>query len=145
MALTFITRADLETRVTSRILDLLATSADTIIEEAELQAISTITDRLSEKYQVAAELAKTVTDRNRTLLRWIEAMILYAIYARIPDDDVPARVIKDYDDTMAELEEIQKGRLSCSLTRVLDDTTGEIVTRIRMGSDPVRTHNPFEY
>ena len=76
-------------------------------------------------------------------MRWTIAIVIYTIYARIPDDEVPERVIKDYDDAIRELELIQQGRLSCTLT-LNTDSEGETVSRIRMGSNDPRTHDPYE-
>jgi hypothetical protein len=140
---TFISYNDYQTAKSSRILDLITEDNDTLLDTAELTAIGKITDRLAEKFNLAAEFAKTGSDRNTSLMSWVLALSLYYIYARVPDNDVPERVIKDYDDTLKELEQIQQGKLSCSLQRITDTTTGEIKTRFRMGNSEPRTHDPY--
>ncbi len=140
---TFINYSDYQGTKTTRILDLLIGDDDTILETVETTAIGIITDRLAERFDLPAELAKTGSDRNPSLMRWVIALCTYTVYARVPDDDVPERVIKDYDDTLKELDKIQQGR-SCSLQRILD-TEGEVKTRFRMGNDTPRTHDPYSY
>lgn len=141
---TFITIDDYKGKRSARILDLITGEDDSILNTAETTAIGIITDRLAERYDLAAELAKTDTSRNVSLVRWILALSIYDIYSRIPDEQVPERVIKDYDDTMSELEKIQIGKLGCSLTRETD-TEGETITRFRMGNNTPRTHDPYQY
>lgn len=140
---TFITYNDYQASKSSRILDLLTSENDSVLDSAELTAIGMVTDRLSQLYNLNAEFAKTGTDRNSSLMRWVIALSLYLVYSRVPDDDVPARVIKDYDDTVRELEQIQQGKLSCSLQRLTVELTGEIKTRFRMGNSDPRSHDPY--
>lgn len=141
---TFITRTDYDTTMTSRILTQIIGEDDTIINETEETARSIITDRLGGKYDLPAEFAKTDTSRNRSLVRWMMAISVYLFYHRVPDEQVPERVIKDYDDTMKELGLIQQGKLGCALSR-LEDEDGEVISRIRMGFSEQRSHNPFDY
>jgi hypothetical protein len=140
---TFIEYDDFLVSIKERILDLLIDDSDTALASASADAQSYITDRLADRYDIAAEFAKTGTDRNNTLLSWMRALILYAIYARVPDNQVPERVIKDYDDTRTELEKIQQSKLGCSLKR-LADCEGETISRFRMGSNNPRSHDPYE-
>ena len=75
---------------------------------------------------------------------WVLSISLYLVYGGVPDEEIPARVIKDYDDALEELGKINEGKLSCNLVRVTkDDSEGGIVTRIRIGSNKARSHNPM--
>jgi phage gp36-like protein len=141
---TFLNYDDYKTRVTPRILDLLTGDADQLIDVAESEAAATITDRLGERFDLTAEFAKTGSARNRSLMRWAITIAIYIIYARVPDEQIPERVIKDYDDTIRELELLQQGKLGCSLKR-LTDTGGDIISRFRMGNNTPRTHDPYQY
>ena len=141
---TFLNYDDYKTRVTPRILDLLTGDADQLIDVAESEAAQTITDRLGERFDLTAEFAKTGSSRNRSLMRWAITIAIYIIYARVPDEQIPERVIKDYDDTIRELELLQQGKLGCSLKR-LTDSGGEIISRFRMGNNNPRTHDPYQY
>ena len=141
---TFITTEDLRTRLSERIISLLIGDDYSIIDNAVEEAIGVISDRLSQKYSLATEFGNTGDGRNKSLLRWTLAITLYTLYARIPDEEVPERIIKDYDDTLRELELLQKGTIGCALT-LKTDTDGETISRIRMGSNEPRSHNPFRY
>jgi phage gp36-like protein len=140
----FISYTDYETRLTPRILKFLTDDNDYLLNNAETEAVGIITDRLADKYSIAAEFAKTGSARNSSLIRWVLAIAIYTLYSRIPDEELPERIIKDYDDAIRELEMIAQGKLRCTLT-LLTDSEGETVSRIRMGSNDPRTHNPFEY
>jgi phage gp36-like protein len=138
----FILKEDYATRVSTSIIDQITGGDDELLNDAEKDAGALITDRLSDKYNVQAELAFTGDERDRSLMRWMISLSLYYIYARVPDEEIPERVIKDYDDTLKELDKIAGGRYGCSLQR---NTTadGETATSIRMGSNNPRTHNPY--
>jgi Protein of unknown function (DUF1320) len=139
---TFITYNDYQARLSQRILSLLTDNDNLILDNAEIEAAGIITDRLADKFDLNAEFVKTGSGRNATLLRWMKSLSLYFVYARVPDEEVPERIIKDYDDTRTELEKIQGGKLGCSLKR-LTDSEGETITRFRMGSNTPRSHDPF--
>jgi len=132
--MSFISINDYHSRISADVLNLLIDDDLTLLNEAEADAAQLITDRLAPKYQVAAELAKTDANRNRSLVRWMVCLALYFVYGRASSDEMPERVVKDYDDTLAELEKISGGKLNCSLERVTDATTGEIKSSIRVGS-----------
>lgn len=140
----FIKKEDYETRVQVSIIDQITGENDTLLDDAEKDAGALITDRLSDKYDVQAELAHSGEDRDRSLMRWMISLSLYYIYARVPDEEIPERIIKDYDDTLKELDKIAAGRYGCSLQRV-KTADGETKTSIRLGSNSQRTHNPYNY
>lgn len=141
---TFITYNDYETRLSPRILDLLTAGDNALLDKAETEAVGIINDRLSTIYNTPAELAKTDPDRNPSLVRWAISIAIYVLYARIPDEQVPERVIKDYDDTIRELEMLQQGKLNCTLSRLTDSEGTVISSRFRMGNNTPRSHDPFQ-
>ena len=69
-------------------------------------------------------------------------LAVYFFYERIPDEQVPARVVKNYDDTRSDLDKIARGKLSVTLTHLTDDD-GKKETVFHWGSNPKRSHNPF--
>lgn len=140
--MSFLTLNDFHSRVAANIVAQITNGDGSVLTQAEADATGLVVDRLSDRYNVAAELAKADTARNSSLVRWMLSLSVYYLYARVPDTDIPERVTKDYDDAVSELEKIATGKLSCSLANVID-TTGTVRTRIRMGSNPPRTHNPY--
>ena len=143
MSTTFLTRDDYPAKIALDILDQITGSDDTIIDDAEADAASCISDRIEHKYKVSDALAVTGDGRSRTLVRWMLNIAVYYLYGRVPDLDIPERVVKDYDDTIADLDRIAAGKLPAPFERVVDTTTGAVPTRIRMGSNPPRSHNPY--
>jgi phage gp36-like protein len=140
---TFIIYNDYQTRLSTRILDLLTNDTDYLLDNAENEAKAMITDRLGDRYDLTAEFGKSGSERNNSLIRFAITIAIYVIYSRIPDEQVPERVVKDYDDTVREMELLQKGKLGCSLTR-LTDSEGETISRFRMGNNTPRTHDPYQ-
>lgn len=139
---TFLSSADYLAGTKQRILDLILDGSLTALPLAENDARAYITDLLADRYDLTAEFAKTETDRNNSLIMWMRSITLYKLYARIPDEEVPERVIKDYDDTRRDLELIAKGNLGCSLKRIVD-SDGEKISRFRMSNNTPRTHDPY--
>lgn len=142
----FLTKDDFYSRISERLLSQITSDDNDKLDAAVATAISKIRDRLDGKYNTTLELGKSGTARNGSLVGWALAISLYLVYGGVPDEEIPARVIKDYDDALAELGKINEGKLSCNLTRVtVTDDNGDAVTvtRIRMGSNAARTHDPM--
>jgi phage gp36-like protein len=140
----FLTTADFQSRLSDRVIELLTGSVYTNLETASNEAAGLLRDRLLDKYAIDGELAKTGTDRNTVLIRYALSIAVYSLYSKIPDEEIPERVIKDYDDAMDDLKLISQGKLSSTLP-LNTDSDGETVSRIRMGSNDPRSHNPYRY
>jgi phage gp36-like protein len=138
----FLTRDDFDTKLSEDIVSQIIETDDTILDDAELQATAIIEDALSKTYDLDAEFAKTDTDRHKNLLRWMMNLAVYFIYERIPSNQVPDRVVKNYDDTIAEIKGIESGKRNTSLTLKVDETTGKTNSVFRFGSNLKRSHNP---
>ena len=111
---------------------------------AAQEAQSIVRDYLI-KYDIDTELDKTGTDRHRSIIFYIKNICLYVIYERIEDDQVPERIIKNYDDTIETLREISKGKLTIGLPLAPVDTDGDgepdgYRTKFRGGSEPKRRY-----
>ncbi len=143
MNTTFLTRDDYPAKIDISLMDQITGGDDTILDTTEADAASVIIDRIGTKYKVADELTKSGAGRNRSLVRWMLNISVYFLYGRVPDNDIPERVTKDYDDTLRDLEKIASGKLSCTIDRIMDTATGTVITRIRMGSNAPRSHNPY--
>lgn len=139
----FLIMDDFQTRLSDRIIDILSDGDFSKLEAASNEASGIIRDRLVDKYQIDAELAKSGSSRNAILVRYVLSLAIYSLYSRIPDEEVPERVIKDYDDAMNDLKLISQGKLSCSLT-INTDSEGNTKSRIRIGSNDPRSHDPYK-
>ena len=139
----FLTQDDFKLKLSTDILNQIIQLNNSILDDGELQAIAMVEDDLSPNFDTEIELAKTGDDRHKNLIRWILNLTLYFVYERIPDDQVPERVVKNYDDTVKELEMIARGKKNTTLERVTDSETNETHTTFRAGSNPMRGHEPY--
>ncbi|MCF6185810.1 MAG: hypothetical protein L3J56_14525, partial [Bacteroidales bacterium] len=90
-----------------------------------------------------AEFAKTGDDRHRNLLRWMLNLTVYFMYERIPDEQVPERIVKNNDDTINEIKLIEQGKRNTSLTKLIREDNQRKETNFRWGSNEKRTNNPY--
>jgi len=107
----------------------------------ENMAIGMVRDACGQRYDITAELSKTGSSRNATLIRWMATLTAYLLYGSIADNDVPERVVKNYDDVMSELRLVNSGKMSVQLDRISDSTGKK--TRFQFGSETRREHNAF--
>lgn len=141
---TFLTTTDFQTRLSDRVIELLTGGVDTPLDNASNEASGILRDRLHDKYQIDGELAKTGSTRNSILVRYALSIAVYSLYSKSPDEEIPERVVKDYDDAMEDLRLISQGKLSTTLP-LNTDSDGNTTVRIRMGSNDPRSHNPYRY
>ncbi len=137
----FLSESDFIARLGGNILNQIIDNNTTLLDQAELQAVGAIKDLVSGMYDIDAEIAVTVEDeRHQPLVLWLLSLACYQLYRQIPDDEVPARIIKDYDDTMDTLKQIGRGKIPTTLTAVeLADGTSK--RTFRMKSNTPRSHN----
>jgi hypothetical protein len=136
----FLTINDFKLKLSTDILAQITGNDASINDDAENHAIGLINDAFSAKFDIATELAKTGSDRHANLLRWLLNLTVYFIYERIPDKQVPERVVKNYNDTIDEIVLIERGKRSTTLTPVVNETTGLKKTVFRWGSTEKRSH-----
>lgn len=135
----FLIKTDIEERLTANILSQITRDDDSLIDSAEATAIGTVTDMLSGMYDLVTELEKTGADRHQNFKTWLVSLSVYQLYAHTPDEQVPERVLKDYDDTLNLITKIAQGKLPTTLTPRLneDETTKRVV---RYGFAEKRNH-----
>lgn len=121
---------------------------DLMLDSAEGEAIAVLRKHLDNRYDMNTELARSGNDRNKVLLRYAKVLVIYFIYERIPDDLVPDRVVKNYDEVMKSLEKIEDGDADIpGLTRITipdpNSSSGESTTQTkrRWGSIPKRSND----
>lgn len=136
----FITKDDYNTWIGPQMLVQIIGTDYTLLEPSERMAEQMIRDATEGKYDLNGELAKTGTSRNQTLIRWMLSIATYFIYHDIADQDIPERVIKDYDDVRKELDAIAAGKRGVGLDP-LTGADGLPTTSFQWGSEPARSHN----
>lgn len=136
---TFITQDDYLPRIQeTRLLQILQDDT-TLLDDAEQTAITILKDALHSRYDVDQIFALIGAARPKQVVRWAISLILYFIYERVPDRATPPRVIKNYDDTMAYLLEIEDGKKSVDLPRLLKEDD-KPVSKFRWGSEARNEH-----
>jgi phage gp36-like protein len=136
----YIQTKDYITRITTSKLSLMIEKDNTVIADADKFACDIIKGYLGRLYMIDDEFAKTGVARNYQLLNWGLNIALYTLYQRTADEDVPEKVIKNFDDTISELADLSKGKTAINLDRVTD-AEGESKRMRRMGSRTPRTHD----
>jgi phage gp36-like protein len=124
----------------SRLQQMLDSDASAL-DDAIYTAEAVVSDALYSRYDLDAILALTDDDRPKQLVRWIVVISLYYLYERLPDKIVPDRVVKNYDETLEILTEIEDGKKSVNLPLiVMNATTNTLASKFRWGSSPQRSH-----
>ncbi len=139
----FLTINDFTLKVSEEIRNQITDSNDAILDDAELSAMAIIQDAFYQKYDLDIEFAKTDTDRHQNLMRWMLNLCLYFIYERIPDNEVPERIVKNYNDTVEEIKLIEQGKRNTSLEKLIKEDNQRKETNFRWGSNPKKIHNPY--
>lgn len=135
----YLIEADFKTVLRDVRLTQIVEGSTTLLADVSDEAQAKITDSLDALYDTDVIFAKTGTNRDKNVLRWMKMIALYYLYSRVEDDLVPERVIKDYDDTLKTLERIEDAIINAKLPRRID-TKGETKTKFRWGSNPKREH-----
>ena len=141
--MTFLTEDDFLLKLPADIRDQITDGDSSVLDEAEAQSTAIIQDAFYEKYDLNAEFAKTGTDRHKNLLRWMLNLTIYFIYERIPANQVPERVVKNYDDTVTEIKNVEAGKRNTTLTKLIREDNLHKETNFRWGADKQRKHNPY--
>jgi hypothetical protein len=148
----YVVKADYKGRISTDLLNmLLAEDEGAILEQSSKVAEHTIAAMVGKLYNVANEFAKVGSERNYYLLSLAINIALYQIYNIADDEQVPEKIIKNYDDTIDDLQKISIGKAQLSLppfivensgTDATDEKPGTTGTGLRRyGSITKRTHN----
>lgn len=138
----YITKEDLKTKSTTYQLNQILEDDDLIIDIASDDAQALVTDALHQRYNTELIFNRTGNARDNNVVLWMKHIVMYLLFERIPDEAVPERVIKDYDDVMKKLEKIAEGRIPVNLTtRVDTDESGNTtpITKFQWGGSKART------
>ena len=144
----YLTPQDLQSSIRDRrldhLLDQVFESSDDVFLKAVFEAQSIVEDYL-QSYDLTKEFDKTGFDRQGSLVFYIKNLTLYILYQRIEDDDVPERIIKNYNDTIDTLREIALGKLPIALPLKANDTDADghpdsFKTRFRWGGESPREY-----
>lgn len=97
---------------------------DDIFKNVCLEAGSLMLDHLVH-YKIEEEFDKEGNERSRSVIFHMKNIMIYILYDRVPSDDVPEKVIKNYNDTIETLRQISKGKLFINLPKKEIDSNGD--------------------
>lgn len=152
----YVVKADYKSRINidllNRILAEGESNGDDLLATASKMAEDTISTLAGVLYNIGNELEKAGAQRNHLILLWALNLATYQVYQRIDDEEVPEKVIKNYDDTMEDLIKVSKGQYPLNLPARVDEPAGGtggdegVITDgsglRRMGSQAKRSHMP---
>ena len=122
--------------IPEHLINVIAENNDSYIDNCIAVSIDTLRIYLG-KYDIEPELAKTDdSTKNKLIMNWACFITLYHLMQRIADNDVPQKVIKNFDDTIKSLEDVSKGKLNINLPVLSQNNVAQ--TSIRIGSQPLR-------
>lgn len=140
---TYITSDDYSPYIRDSRLTQLIDATPGLLDEVEGTAIAVVADALYSRYDTDTIFAATGTDRHPQVVRWVLVIALYYLHERLPDRLIPERVVKNYDDVMRYLTDIEDGKKSTNLP-LLDPPDGYAqVSKFRWGSRQARSHDFF--
>ena len=140
----FLKKQDLVSKIRDERLNQIIDNDDTVLNDPYREAEDAVRSALTGPgYDVEHIFSRTGSARSGLVLSWVKNLAIYYIYDRIPDEDVPERVIKNYDDTWVQLMNASAGKLSLDLPKETDPETGRKMTKFRGGSMPPRTHGRY--
>lgn len=133
----FITKIDFSDALFREIRDTITRFSDTLLLNASLRAEQEIISRLSAKYDIVPELAKTGTDRNQMLVGLCVDMAIYFLYKT--QETIPNIRVKAYDDAVALLRDLAKGLANLpGVDPAPTEGDGAVTGNIAYGSKPRR-------
>lgn len=142
MTIQFLQPADFLVFITESAFQKLLRNNDSKLTDSERLAYGYIAEKLSARFRITEEIAEQGESRNLSLVRWMSCLSIYFLYQSVPDEEIPERVVKNYDDVCREVERTAAGKDNCTLLPVLDHS-GKPKTAFRWSSQPRRSHNPF--
>jgi Protein of unknown function (DUF1320) len=139
----FLTQEDLLVQIKSERLDQLVDQDHSVLDDAEASAIAMVRDALFGRFDTNTIFATTGPDRPAQVIRWLRCIMLYDLAGRLPEKMVSQRLLKNYDDTLATLTDIEDGKKNTALPPKKDaDTEGGLSahTKYGWGSNAKRVH-----
>ena len=144
VSINYLEACDFHLFITDTALRKLTGSNPCKMQDCQNIAAGFILEKLSKRYKIEEELAKSGMDRNQGMVRWMAILSIYYLYQSVPDDDIPERVRINYEDVIAELQRVSAGKDGTTLEEQTDPD-GQPVPggMFRFTSNPRRSHNPY--
>ncbi len=137
----FIDKTDIERYLEADTIDQLTDSNDATVNEAILDAEERIREKISPRYNMDVEYAKTGTDRSRSLMKHCINLAIYFLFERLYIDVLPEGRVVAYNEAEKWLDDVYEGRLNVTLATNDDDN--EEGWPFRWGSQPKKGNQTY--
>jgi phage gp36-like protein len=141
--MTYITEEDYKTHIRDKRLEQLIDDDPTLLDEAEGTALAVVSDALYSRYDVDAIFALEGEERHKQVVRWVLVLALYYLHERLPDRLIPERIVKNHDDTLKVLTDIEDGKKSTLLPLLAAPEGYGQTSKFRWGSKRAKSHDFF--
>lgn len=128
----FIDKTDINRYLEDETTDQITDGNDTIVDEAILDAEDRVREKISPRYDMAVEFAKTGTDRNRSLMKHTINLAIYFLFQRLYTNVIPEGRGIAMEEAEQWLDDVYNGRLNVDLATV--DEANEKGWPLRWGS-----------
>jgi len=128
----FIFKTDISRYLEVETIDQLTDSTDTIVEEAIKDAEERIVEKISPRFNMVTEFAKTGTNRQRSLMKCCISLSIFYLFQRVQIDVLPEGREFAHQEAEKWLDDVYKGKLNVDLATV--NETKEKGWPLRWGS-----------
>jgi len=137
----FIIKTDLYRYLEQSTIDQLTDSTDSIVTEAIADAEDRIREKISPRYNLTTEYAKTGTNRHRGLMKCAINLAIFNLFQRVHIDVLPEGREFAHQEAEKWLDDVFKGRLNVTLTT--NDEAKEQGWPLRWGSQTKKGNQSF--
>lgn len=135
MAYRFLVETDFDMQILSQLLrDRNADDLNKILEDLEAKAISIVSAKMNDKYDLDAIFDADEVDRHHLMVHYVLTITLYYFVRRNAARKVPSDYKDDYTKVMEDLEKIQAGRLTPPGLPRPTDENGDVVKKPIIGN-----------
>ena len=137
----FIVKSDLLTYIDESTIDQLTDNNNGYVNEAIADAEERIREKISPRYDMATEFAKTGANRQRSLLKHCINLSIFYLFQRLYTDVLPEGRVEAREDAEKWLDDVYNGNLSVTLAT--NDEPNEQGYPIRWGSEKKKGNQTY--
>mgnify|MGYP003651414783 CR=1 FL=1 len=137
----FLDKTDVERGLDAYVIDQLTDTDDAIVTEAIQDAEQRIREKISPRFDMDVEFAKTGATRQRSLLKHAIALTIYYLYERLNTNVLPEAKVISYQMAEQWLNDVYEGRIVSGLATV--DEENQTGWPLRWGSQPKKGNQTY--
>ncbi len=133
----YLVQDDFKTRIRQSEFSQLIDDSTEVLDKAVDEVESVFRDYLLPTYNVDTIFQASGNERNPHLIMHMVHYVIYILYQRLPELEIPEVIENNYQDSKDYMLKISQGKYDMNLPRMTDDE-GKVETVFRGGSDPAR-------